>query len=265
MSGTVIGSLVRRDRLIVTSYRLSFLLELFYALVNLTLYYFISKTFEDSSSSDLGGAPTYFAFAAVGLVMATVLEATTSSVAARVREEQLTGTLEHISAAPVTSLELCVGMMGFPVILASARAAVYLAIAALLMNLDVGETSWLGFVLVFVATGAACAPFGILAGAAVLVMKRGLLISGALVFLMSLLGGMVFPVSVLPPALEAVSALIPLRYAYDGARQALFEGSGWGADVLVLVVAAAILWPLSVFLFDRAAAWARRAGSLAEY
>ena len=197
--------------------------------------------------------------------MGAVLEATSSSVGYRIRDEQVTGTLEAISATPVTSLELCVGVVGFPFLFASARAALYLIVAAAMMNLDVGSTSWIGLALVFISTGAAIAPLGILAGAAVLVMKRGHIVSGSLVFLMSVLGGMVFPVSVLPARLEALSALIPLRYAFDGARQALFEGSGWGTDVLVLVLFAVVLWPLSVFLFSKAGAWARRAGSLAEY
>jgi ABC-2 type transport system permease protein len=262
---TAIAALIRRDRKIITSYRLSFVLELFFGIVNLAMYFFISKTFEDLSASDLGGAPTYFAYAAVGVIMGAVLDATSSSVGYRIREEQVTGTLEAVSTAPITPLELCVGLVGFPFFFASARAAFYLLVAAILMDLDVGSTSWIGLALVFVATGAAIAPFGILAGAAVLVMKRGQLISGTLMFLMTLLAGMVFPVSVLPARLEALSALIPLRYAFDGARQALFVGSGWEDDVLVLVVAAVILWPLSVVVFSKAGAWARRAGSLAEY
>jgi hypothetical protein len=45
----------------------------------------------------------------------------------------------------------------------------------------------------------------------------------------------------------------------------LFAGSGWEDDVLVLLAAAAILWPLSVLLFSKAGAWARKAGSLSEY
>ena len=133
------------------------------------------------------------------------------------------------------------------------------------MGLDVGSTSWIGLALVFLATGAAMAPIGILAGAAVLVMKRGQVISGTLVYLMTILAGMVFPISVLPDRLEALSALIPLRYAFDGARQALFAGSGWEDDVLALIAFAVILWPLSVLLFSKAGAWARRAGSLSEY
>jgi ABC-2 type transport system permease protein len=119
--------------------------------------------------------------------------------------------------------------------------------------------------LVFLATGAAMAPIGILAGAAVLVMKRGQMISATIVYLMTILAGMVFPVSVLPDGLEALSAVIPLRYAFDGARQALFAGSGWEDDVLALIAFAVVLWPLSVFLFGKAGIWARKAGSLSEY
>jgi ABC-2 type transport system permease protein len=265
VNSTVIAALIRRDRLIVTSYRLSFGLELFHGIVGLALYFFISKTFEGFSSSDLGAAPTYFAYAAVGVVMGGVLDATSSGVGYRIREEQVTGTLEAVSTAPVTSLDLCLGLMGFPFFFASARAAFYLVVAAILMGLDVGSTSWIGLALVFLATGAAMAPIGILAGAAVLVMKRGQVISGTLVYLMTILAGMVFPISVLPDWLEALSALIPLRYAFDGARQALFAGSGWEDDVLALIAFAVILWPLSVLLFSKAGAWARRAGSLSEY
>lgn len=265
VSRTVVASLIRRDVFVASSYRLSFALEIFYGVLELGLYFFISETFDGVSSSALGAAPTYFAFAAVGIVVGAVLDATSSSVGYRIREEQVTGTLEAVSTTPVTALELCLGLVGFPFFFASARAGLYLVVAAILMNLDLTNTSWVGLGLVFVATGAAVAPIGILAGAAVLVMKRGHVISGILVFLMTILGGMVFPVSVLPDWLQPLSVVVPLRYSFDGARQALFAGTGWEDDVLVLLAAAAILWPLAVLLFSKAGARARRAGSLSEY
>ncbi len=76
-------------------------------------------------------------------------------------------------------------------------------------------------------SGVALAPIGILAGAAVLVMKRGQIVSGALVYLMSILAGMFFPISVLPDWLERLAALVPLLYAFDGRTRALFSGTGW--------------------------------------
>jgi ABC-2 type transport system permease protein len=262
---TVVRALVRRDLLIAGSYRLSFGLEAVYGVLGLFLYYFISRTFDDISSSDLGQAPSYFAFAAAGIIVGTVLNATTTSVGYRIREEQTTGTLEALAATPVSSLELSLGLVGFPFLFACAQAGFYLAVAAAFMGLDASGASWPGLVIVLLASAAALAPIGILSGAAVLVLKRGQMVSAALVYLMTLLGGMLFPVSVLPSWLQPLADAVPLRYALDGTRDALFTGSGWEGDAAVLAVWAVVLWPLALLAFDRAGAFARRAGSLSEY
>ena len=262
---TAISALVRRDLLITASYRLSFGLEAAYGVLGLILYYFISRTFGDVASSDLGGAPSYFAFAAVGIVVGTVLDASASSVGYRMREEQTTGTLEALTATPLGSIELSVGLVGFPFSFAAIQATFYLSVASLFLGLDVSNADWAGLVVVLLLSGAAFAPIGILAGAAVLVLKRGQVIAGTIIYLMSILGGMLFPVSVLPDWLEAVSVVVPLRYAFDGSRDALFTGSGWQDDAAVLAVWALILWPTALLVFERAGAFARRAGSLAEY
>jgi ABC-2 type transport system permease protein len=263
---TVVNALVRRDFLGTRSYRLAFLLDIFYGVLDLVLYFFISKTFQSAvSSSDLNGAPSYFAFAAVGLILGAVLVATSSGLGYRMREEQVAGTLEAINTEPITVLELCIGLVGFPFMFALSRAGLYLAIAAGFLDLDVSQTSWIGFLLVLLASAAAIAPIGILAGAAVLVFKRGQVVAGTLMYLMTILAGMVFPISVLPDWLESIAHLVPLTYAFNGARDALFNGSGWGTDVLVLLAWAVALWPVALVLFARGLAYAKRAGSLAQY
>jgi ABC-type uncharacterized transport system permease subunit len=76
---------------------------------------------------------------------------------------------------------------------------------------------------------------------------------------------MVFPVSALPDWLAPLAAAVPIRYAFDGAREALFVGSGWSGDVAILLAWSAVLWPVSLLLFDRGLAFAKRAGSLGQY
>jgi ABC-2 type transport system permease protein len=262
---TAIRALARRDFSITRSYRLSFALEGVYGVFGLVLYYFISRTFYNVSPNTLGDAPSYFAFAAVGFVIGTVIVATTTSVGYRVREEQTIGTLEALAATPVSSAELAVGLVVFAFGFALVQAAFYLAVAAIFLGLDVSDTSWPGLIIVLCVSGAALAPIGVLAGAAVLVLKRGQMIAGAIVYLMTLLGGMLFPVTVLPDWLQPLSDLVPLLYAFDGARDALFTGGGWETDAAVLVLWALVLWPTSLFVFDRAGTYARRAGSLSEY
>ncbi len=262
---TAISTLVRRDFAITRSYRLAFALEAIYGVLGLILYYFISKTFEATNASALGSAPSYFDFAAVGLVVGTVVVATTTSVGYRVREEQTTGTLEALVASPVSSTELSVGLVGFPFGFAAVQAAFYLLVAALALGLDVTNASWFGVIVVLLVAGFALAPIGVLAGAAVLVFKRGQMIAGAIVYLMTLLGGMLFPISVLPGWIQPLADVLPLRYALDGTRDALFTGSGWETDALVLLVWGLVLWPVALISFERSAVYARRVGSLSEY
>ena len=51
--GRVVRALIRRDLLVSSSYRVAFLLDLFFGFANLLIYCFISRTFEDVSTEDL--------------------------------------------------------------------------------------------------------------------------------------------------------------------------------------------------------------------
>jgi ABC-2 type transport system permease protein len=264
-SWDAIAAIARRDYRITRSYRLAFGLDILYGGLELATYYFVSKVVGDVDPASLAGAPTYFAFAAVGLVIAAVLTAATYSVATAARQEQLVGTLEVIAAQPVTPLELSSGMVCFPLAFASARAAVYLAIAALFMHLDVSNANWFGVVMTLAATAAAMVPIGIVAAASVLVLKRAPIVVGAAVSLMTLVSGALFPIALLPHGLQWLARLLPIRFSYDGVRAAMFVGSGWYTDVLALLAFAVVAAPISVLAFSRAFAHARRSGTIAEY
>jgi ABC-2 type transport system permease protein len=261
----VVAAIVRRDFADTRSYHLTLLLEVFFGVIDLAVYYFISQTFGDFTPGDLAGAPTYFAFAAVGAVIATVIHAATAGIGQRIRTEQVSGTLEALLTNPVTSIELCLGLTGFPFVFALARSIFYLVIAGAWMDLDLGDTSWVGLAAVFVASGFALSSLGILAGAVVLVLKRGYVLVDTLVFGLTLVSGAVFPVSVLPGWLEAFGEVSPLRLAFDGTRAALFEGSGWGSDAALLAAFGVVTLPLALLSFSLAASYAKRAGSIAQY
>ena len=259
------GALVRRDCLVTLSYRLAFALDVFYGALGLATYFFISRTFDSPPKSDLAGAPSYFAFAAVGLALGMVVEAATAGLGRRLREEQLTGTLEALAAQPLTPLEICLGLVGFPYLFAMSRAIAYLVALAALARLDLSATSWPGLVSVLGVAGIALFGIGIFAAAMTLVVKRGEVLAGMSVFAMALLSGSVFPISVLPGWLQAIGKVLPLRFAFDGVRAALFRGEGWTDDVLVLVGYALFGIPVALFAFGRALALVKRQGSLAQY
>ena len=258
-------ALVRRDYLLTRSYRNTFLLEFVLGIINMLVYFYISRTFEDVPSAELQGAPSYFDFAAVGIIVSVVVGSTSTELASRVRQEQLTGTLEALFIQPLTTAQVALGLVGLPFLFAMVRAAFYLAVAAIFLGLNVPDANWVGVALMLAVTGAAMGALGIAAGAFVLVFKRGDLVAGMILFAMGFISGAVFPVSVLPDWVQPLGEVVPTRFALDGLRAALFEGTDWYGDALALAVFTAIFVPLAIWLFAGAFSWTKRRGSLAQY
>ena len=81
---------------------------------------------------------------------------------------------------------------------------------------------------------------------------------------LTILGGAVFPVAVLPAWLRSISVVVPSRPAFDGVRQALFKGGdSWLGSATELVLLSCLVMALAIHLFDRSLATARRRGTLA--
>src|SRR5262249_34332303 len=98
---------------------------------------------------------------------------------------------------------------------------------------------------------------GILSASYLLLFKRGNPGKWFLLGISSIVGGMLFPVSILPPWLQFIARLNPVTYALDAMRAALLGGSNifelW-RPLVVLLVFAAVLLPASSATF----AWALR-------
>jgi ABC-2 type transport system permease protein len=261
----VLGAMVRRDFLISRSYRLAFVLDGFFGLVNLAVFLFISRTFGDATTAELNGAPSYFAFAAVGISLTVVIDATATLFARRIRDEQVTGTLEAVLTQPISIAEFSFGLAAFPLLFGVVRALAYLLVAAAWIGLDAERASWTGFAAILVSSGAAFAAVGVLLGAIVLVIKRGQVVVGMVVFTMGVLGGALFPIEVLPAGFEAVGRVLPTRFAFDGIRSAMFTGEGWTDDVAILLVYGALGIPAAIWTFTQALSYSRHAGTLTQY
>ena len=102
----------------------------------------------------------------------------------------------------------------------------------------------------------------------VLVAKRGSPLARFLSLITSLIRGVYYPISALPPWLRIGSYLLPTTYSLDGLRRLmLLEASPlavW-ADLLALSCFTAILLPVGLLSFRFAMRWARREGSLSQF
>ena len=83
-----------------------------------------------------------------------------------------------------------------------------------------------------------------------------------------LVGGVLYPVAVLPDWLQKVAHVLPLTYALEGMRMALLQGYGLGrlsGSIGPLLLFTAVGLPLSLSAFSAAVRRAKMHGSLAHY
>jgi ABC-type multidrug transport system permease subunit len=255
---------MHRDFSIQISYRAPFLLDIFFGVMNLVVFYFISETVT-LRAGNIGGAPTYFSFAAVGIILTVVMQSATTGLSLRLREEQLTGTLEMLVMQPLTTGQLAFGLTGFPFLFGVVRGMFYLFFAALLPGLGLGHANIFGFFLILSATTISLSAVGILLGALILVFKQGAALAAVITFGFGLLSGALFPRDLLPGWLETAGSVLPTRFALDGLRSALFGASGWAGSFLALVLTSLVLLPLSTLFFSAMLKTVKRSGSLSQY
>ncbi len=258
-------AIVRRDWLILRSYRTPLISDLVFGFLNLVVYYFISRAVHPKLGIDLDGAPSYFAFAACGIALFVVVQAAVVGITRRIREEQLTGTLEMLVAQPISAAEIALGVAGFPLLFAMVRALMYLLLAAVFLGLSLDHTNFLGLLVALLATGLAFVSIGVALSAIVLIVKRAEVLGAAAVTGMALVGGAFFPTQVLSRWLVPFSYIVPTRYAFEGTRGALFGAIGWLGPSLVLIAFSAIALPVALAFFSYAIRRNVREGSLNQY
>jgi ABC-2 type transport system permease protein len=207
----------------------------------------------------------YTTFVVVGVVVHGVASSGLRSFRAALRREQLQGTLEALLASPVP-LPIIVTLSGAGELAVTAvGGAAFLALASLLagLHLTVSAPMVAGAVLyVAFMSGVGLASAGF-----VLVSKEGDPISWLIGSATGLLGGVYFPVELLPAWLARAAAVLPTTRALELARSGLgAAGPQPTASALVGLAAVATLSiTIGLLLLRWGHRHARRHGTLAEY
>ncbi|MGH7728369.1 MAG: ABC transporter permease [Vulcanimicrobiaceae bacterium] len=263
-----IGGVIRRDARLAATQPLAFATRWFAPIITIAGFYFVSKLLDPHHALATGGRTTgYFSYVAVNVAFMLLQTSAILAFAQTVRLDQIIGTLEAIVAAPRRT-SLYVAACGvWPIALSVAQVAVSLAAASAFMGLDLRATNPWSLLAFGALSTVTMASIGILSAAAVIAFKAvpptGYLVGGAA----SLLAGTLFPVTLLPPPLRAISWLLPLTHSLRGFRGAV-AGESLGAlsgEAWWLLAAMLILFPLSFFVLERVVERGRRDGTLSQY
>ena len=260
---------ILRDLIITSSYKLSFFLRFFGIFFSILVFYFIDKLFGGSMIQQLesyGG--DYFSFALIGLAFTGFLWAGLGRFSKVIRQGQVIGTLEAMLVTPtrISTIILFSSLWSF--LAASITSIIYLVIGAVVFGVDVGQANFPAALVVLVLTILAFSSLGILSASFIMVYKEGDPINWVFSTLSSLLGGVFFPVAVMPAWLQKLSYLMPITYSLDGMRLAILKGYSLYAlrsDVIALSIFIIVLMPISIISFDIAVKKAKTDGTLTHY
>jgi ABC-2 type transport system permease protein len=256
-----------RDAKLAVSYPLWFALQWVGIAASATSLFFVSKIVPPSASFGFNGASaSYFEFAVVNVAFLTFQTASLASFDNAIRDDQVRGTLESTFVTPtsVRTIVLSSAIWAFTITLLNV--VCYLLVGVLfglhLTHLNVGAS-----MILVALTITGTVPIGILSAAGVMVFKQGAPVQYLFALCASLLGGVLFPITVLPLWLQYGSWLLPTTHALHGIRGALHGATlaQLSPDILWLAVVSILLLPFALWVFGCAVARAKRDGTLAHY
>lgn len=258
------AAVLRRDLQIYVTYRTRLVSQALTALFSLTLFYYVSRLI---NVNGFASPNAYFAYVVVGIALVSVLYSC-FSVAENVRQELIVGTFERLLLSPFGPIRSLLAMTLFPILLAFTMATLTLLLGWAVYGLELHwSTVPLALPVMLVAL-LAFLPFGILFAALTLVVKQGNVGISWVVALISIVGGLYFPVTLLPQWAQTATELQPFTPATELLRHLLVGSPMQAAPSIALAKVlgfADVLIPLSLLLLRQAIRLGQRRGTIIEY
>ncbi|HDY69958.1 MAG TPA: ABC transporter permease [Actinobacteria bacterium] len=256
-----------------TSYRFSFFLQFGGIFFSVVMFYFVSELIGSAPSvqqslSRYGG--NYFSFVLIGIAFSNFLSVGLGSFSSSIRGEQMMGTLEAMLVTPTRLSTIIISSSQWSFAFTSLRVGIYLLLGGLLFGVDFGDANVIPALAALLLTVIAFSSLGIISASFIMIFKRGDPIAWLISSTSTLVGGVFYPISILPDWLQKLSYLFPITYSLDAIRLSLLQGYGFAnqevtRDLAALVVFSVITLPVSLVIFRYAVRRAKKDGSLAYY
>jgi ABC-2 type transport system permease protein len=261
---------IKRDFIIESSYKFAFVLELLISVFPVFSFYFVAKLVgrsdQAASLAQYGG--DYFPFVLIGVAFTQYFILALGAFSDSIRRAQMAGCLEAMLSTRTQPELIIVFSALYSFFMKTIHIALILIIGVFLLGADLGRANLLSALLTIVLTMLAFSSFGIFSASVIIILKKGDPFMWLLGSLSSLLGGALFPVSIMPEWMRVISAFIPMTHALEAMRLSVLQGYSvqmlW-KQFIILAAMATILLPISVVIFSWAVARGRRDGTLMHY
>ena len=260
---------IQKDLISETSYKFSFFLQFFGIFVSTLVFFFLSKLFEGRDIPYLkpyGG--NYFAFVLIGIAFSNYLTVAIRGLAQSIRQAQMMGTLEALLVTQTEIPTIILGSSLYKYIFTSIQVIVYLMLGTIVFGVNFSQANYFGALLILILTVTSFNCIGIISASFIMIFKKGDPITWLFTSISWLLGGVYYPIQVLPDWLEKLSYFLPITYSLEGMRLALLQGYELKTllpNIFALLIFSVLLLPLSLLIFKYAVKKTKINGSLAQY
>jgi len=263
------AAFIKRDFLTEISYKSAFLMNIIGIFFSVLTFFFIAKLFGKAAApylQEYGG--DYFPFVLIGIAFSTFLGVGLGTSASAIRQEQMLGTLEALLITPTRASAITIYLSLWNFIFSSFNIVIYLLIGRFLFGLKFSVSQPLLILLILFLSILSFSSLGIISSSFVMIFKRGNPVNWIVSSSFDLLGGIYYPITILPEQLQIISHLLPITYALKALRGVLLAGYSFTqvkTEILALLAFAFILFPLAILFFEYALKWAKKDGSLCQY
>jgi len=260
---------IKKDLLIMFSYRFDVFLSIFVSSLSLVFFYYLSKTFSGTMSQylkEFNG--NYFSFVLVGISVSSFVAVGLHAFANEIRSSQVEGTLEALISTPTSIYTILIGNSMLSFIKSFISSITILIIGSIFFGFFITFNNLLIILLILVLVFISFLAIGMLSASFIMVFKQGNPINFIFGYSSYFFGGIIFPVEVLPKPLQAMSYFLPITHATKALRKILLSQYDLNEiKILVsrLLVFILIFLPISFIAFHLSIRQAKKNGSLIQY
>ena len=215
-----------KDFKIAISYKAQFAFSIISIFITIFTFFLLSKLIDSGNSIYLEEYNSYMFFLIFGVMSAEISMILITNPSRNVKEMQLTGVFEELIASGRSIYEIILSTFMYPIAWLTFRVLMYIFAAIFIFNISINldKLSYISlFALLFFVTS--MIGIGFISISSIITIKSGNYIGAMYLSLSSLLGGVAYPISVLPSEIRFISELIPTTHFLKIFRKDAMESS----------------------------------------
>jgi ABC-2 type transport system permease protein len=200
-----------KDFKIAISYKAQFVFSIISIFITILTFFLFSKLIDSGNSIYLKEYSSYMFFLIFGVISAEISMILITNPSKNIREMQLTGVFEELIASGKNISVIILSTFVYPIVWLCLRVMVYIIAGVFIFNIELVNLSYITIIssLVFAIS---MIGVGLISISSIITIKSGNYIGTMYLSISSLLGGVAYPISVLPEKIRFMSELLPTTH-----------------------------------------------------